>query len=244
MEADMSVVMKVVIILLLLVSSVAADGIFNHSKFNKLLEEYVSDDGKIDYDKFAGSKEFETYIEELGRVNLSGFNNDEKLAFYINAYNASVIKNVLKYYPIKSPMDVEGFFKKNKFNIAGEQLTLDEIEYERIEKIEHSLMHFGLVCAAVSCPKLLPKAYRAETVYERLKKNAKEFLSDTTKNIIDEKNKILILSEIFKWFKSSFEKKYGTLNKAAAALLGENDLTKFDNYSIEYMKYNWQLNVK
>ena len=141
-------------------------------------------------------------------------------------------------------MDVEGFFNKSKFKIAGENLTLDEIEHERIGKIEPVLMHFGLVCAAQSCPKLINKIYSAENVYEQLRENAKLFLSDTTKNNIDAENKTLFLSEIFKWFGKTFEKKYGTMNKAAAVLSGHKNKNEFDDYKIKYKKYNWKLNAQ
>ncbi len=233
---------KFLLISFLLSTVINADGIFNHAAFNKLLSKHVSEEGFVDYKKFVNNSEFESYIEELSKVNLKGFTDKEKLAFYINSYNALTIKNVLSSYPINSPMDVEGFFKKNKFEIAGEQLTLDEIEHEIIGKIEPVLMHFGLVCAAQSCPKLLTKVYHAENVYDQLKENAKLFLTDTTKNKIDRESKTLYLSEIFKWFQSTFDKKYGTINKAAAVLSGQKNIDEFDGYSIKYKKYNWKLN--
>ncbi len=235
---------KFIMIFLLLSTVINADGIFNHAAFNKLLNKHVSDDGSVEYEKFINNSVFESYIDELADANLKGFTDEEKVAFYINAYNALTIENILNNYPINSPMDVKGFFKNYKFKIAGEKLSLDEIEHERIGKIEPVLMHFGLVCAAQSCPKLIKKVYRAENVYDQLKENAKVFLSDTTKNLIDTKSKTLYLSEIFKWFKSTFEQKYGTLNKTAAVLSGQKNIDEFDGYSIKYKKYNWKLNAK
>ena len=244
MESTVRATCKFLMIFFLCSTVIYADGIFNHAAFNKLLNKHVSEEGFVDYEEFVNNSEFESYIEELSEINLKGFTDNEKLAFYINAYNALTIKNVVEKFPINSPMDVEGFFKKNKFEIAGEYLTLDEIEHEIIGKIEPLLMHFGLVCAAQSCPKLLTKVYRAENVYDQLKENAKVFLSDTTKNLIDTKSKTLYLSEIFKWFKSTFEQKYGTINKAVAILSGGKNIDEFDGYNIKYKKYNWKLNAK
>ncbi|NOG97867.1 MAG: DUF547 domain-containing protein [Ignavibacteriae bacterium] len=229
-------------LIIVLFADTFAEGIFNHADFDKLLSKFVDENGLVNYEGFKNSAQFEKYLSEIGDANLKGFTEDEKLAFYINAYNALAIKNVLNHSPIKSPMDVERFFKDYKFKVAGEQLSLDEIEYQRIEKIELVLMHFGLVCAAVSCPKLLSEVYHADTVREMLKKNAKVFLSDTTKNQIDSENKVLHLSEIFRWFKPAFEKEYGTLNKAAAQLSNQKNKNIFNDYKIVFNKYNWKLN--
>ncbi|MEO8495936.1 MAG: DUF547 domain-containing protein [Planctomycetota bacterium] len=55
-----------------------------------------------------------------------------QIAFYINAYNSCCIKAILDNYPLHTPKDVEGFFDKLKFDVAGEKLTVSEIEYDRL----------------------------------------------------------------------------------------------------------------
>ena len=146
--------------------------------------------------------------------------------------------------PIKSPLDVDGFFKTNKFKIAGEDLTLDEIENNLILKIEPVLSHFGLVCGALSCPKLLRKAYSRENVYNLLKENASAFIYDPNKNKLDKENKILYLSEIFKWFEKYFEEKYGSVLNAVKDFFNKTDKKFLDQneVKIEFIPYNWQLN--
>ena len=219
---------------------------FDHSKFDALLKANVDENGMVDYSSFKSNKDFDDYIKSIAEADVSNLSKEDKFAFYLNAYNATVIKNVLDHLPITSPMDVDGFFKKIPHKIAGNEITLDKLEYDYVMKIEPVLVHLGLVCAAKSCPKLMRKAYDEKTVFQQLEENGKDFLNDPTKNRIDKENKILYLSEIFKWFKNYFEERYGSLQKAAAHFMNEND-RKFLNENkveIKFNKYNWQLNTQ
>ena len=125
---------KILFLSIALISNIFAEGNFNHSVFDKLLSKLVDENGLVNYEGFKNSSQFENYLLELGDANLKGFTENEKLAFYINAYNAFAIKNVLNHSPFNSPMDVERFFKEYKFKVAGEMLSLDDIEYKRIKE--------------------------------------------------------------------------------------------------------------
>ncbi|GBD91959.1 hypothetical protein BMS3Abin04_02691 [bacterium BMS3Abin04] len=240
---------KIFIILLFVIGSTNAKdkslkAFFDHSLFNKLLSENVNTAGMIHYKAFMKSENFEKYLTSLTNADIKNLHKDAKLAFFINAYNAFVIKNVIDHWGILSPMDVKGFFDKIKFNLAGENLTLNEIEYERTLKIEPALSHFGLVCGAMSCPKLLPKAYSGKTVIAQLEKNGKDFLSDPYKNRLDKLNKVLYLSSIFKWFNNLFEKRYGSLVNTAKHFASDENRKFLENNKIEikFLLYNWKLN--
>jgi hypothetical protein len=219
---------------------------FDHSKFDALLKANVDENGMVDYSSFQSNKDFDNYIKSIAEADVSNLSKEDKLAFYLNAYNATVIKNVLAHLPITSPMDIDGFFKKITHQIAGNEITLDKLEYDYAMKIEPILIHFGLVCAAESCPKLLRKAYDGKTVFQQLEENGKEFLNDPSKNRLDKENNILYLSEIFKWFKKSFEERYGSLQKTAEHFMNESD-KKFlieNTVEVKFNKYNWQLNTQ
>jgi len=198
----------------------------------------------VNYPSFVNNKQFEEYLNSIESADISKLSEEDKLAFYINAYNAAVIKNVLNHLPINSPMDVDGFFNKIKHTIASKEITLDELEHRYALKIEPTLSHFGLVCAAVSCPKLIARAYDGKTVFIQLEENAKVYLNDSNKNKLDRDNKTLYLSEILKWFEDSFVKKYGSLKETAINFINESD-AKFlieNDITIKYMRYNWKLN--
>jgi hypothetical protein len=217
---------------------------FDHTKFDSLLKKNVTQEGLVNYRAFKNNKQFENYLSNISKANLNNFSKEEKLAFYINSYNACTIKNILNHSPVGSPMDVDGFFKKHKFKVAGEELSLDEIEYDRTLKIEPVLSHFGLVCAAKSCPRLLPAAYTAENIYNQLEENMKLFLRDTSRNHIDKEKNILYVSQIFNWFKDSFEKKYGSLKNLATRGMKNSDANFLRNneVKISFLEYNWELN--
>jgi hypothetical protein len=217
---------------------------FDHSKFDKLLKKYVDENGMVNYTAFHGNEDFNNYLNNIGNANIDSLSNNDKLAFYINAYNATVIKNVLDHWPIKSPMDVKGFFNKIKHKIAGKEMTLDELEHKYTLKIEPVLSHFGLVCAAKSCPKLIAKAYDGKSVIKQLDENAKVYLNDDENNRMDRENSILYLSEILKWFPDAFEEKYGSLKNTAINFMNEKDKQFLEDNEVEikFIKYNWQLN--
>jgi len=219
---------------------------FNHSKFDALLKVNVDENGMVNYSVFKNNKDFDDYIKNIAEADVSKLNKEAKLAFYLSAYNATVIKNVLDHLPIASPMDVDGFFKKIPHKIAGNEITLDKLEYDYVMKIEPVLVHFGLVCAAQSCPELLRKVYNGKTVFQQLEENGKNFLNDSSKNRLDKENKILYLSEIFKWFKKYFEERYGSLQKAAHYFMNESDkeFLRENKVEVKFNKYNWQLNTQ
>jgi len=241
-------ILSFIILLLLSVTgwSFSQSSGFDHSKFDALLKANVDENGMVNYSAFRNNKYFDDYIKSIAEADVSNLSREDKLAFYLNAYNAIVIKNVLDYSPITSPMDVDGFFKKITHQIAGNDITLDKLEYDYAMKIEPVLVHFGLVCAAQSCPKILQKAYDGETVFQQLEENGKTFLNDQSKNHLDKENKILYLSEIFKWFNNYFEERYGSLQKTAAYFMNENDKKFLEENEVEvkFNKYNWQLNAQ
>ncbi|NNG26986.1 MAG: DUF547 domain-containing protein [Ignavibacteriaceae bacterium] len=217
---------------------------FDHSKFDALLKANVDENGMVNYSAFKNNNDFEDYIKSIAEANVNILSKEDKLAFYLNAYNATVIKNVLDYSPITSPMDVDGFFKKIPHKIAWNEITLDKLEYDYAMKIESVLVHFGLVCAAQSCPKLLRKAYDGKIVFQQLEENGKTFLNDRSKNHLDKENKVLYLSEIFRWFAKYFEERFGSLQKAAHHFMNERD-KKFlseNKVEVKFNKYNWKLN--
>ena len=236
------VILSVILIIITGVSNFAQS--FDHSGFEKLLKENVNEKGLINYKGFAESKEFDEYLKQLATAKISEFDKNEKLSFLINAYNALVIKNVIDHPGIKSPMQVRGFFDDIKFEIFGEELTLNDLEYDYVIKIEPVLTHFGLVCAAVSCPKLLRETYKPGKVYEQLESNARDFLNNKYKNRLDSENKTLYLSEIFKWFEKYFTGNYGSVINFVKKYINEKD-KKFleeNEVDIEFIRYNWALN--
>ena len=119
-----------------------------HKTWAKVLENYHHEGG-LDYAGLAADPvELNAYLAELSFQTIDGWADDEVLAFWINAYNAVAVHHVIERYPeIKSVKDVDGIFDEITARIAGEDLTLDEIE-SRSRELGDARVHFAVVCAS------------------------------------------------------------------------------------------------
>lgn len=218
---------------------------FDHSRFQRLLSVAVAN-GRVDYGRFRNNTDFAAYLTSLEKASVGSLSTDEQLAFWINAYNALTIRNVLDNPGMKKPIDIKGFFDGRKFKVAGKLLTLNDIENTVIRaQFREPLIHFGLVCAARSCPPLLPNAYSARTVRAQLAKNASAYLASEY-NSYDSRSGMLVLSKIFDWYKSDFGGDAGlrTFVKTYGTPQMQKALTATPNMKITFMEYDWTVNQK
>lgn len=218
-----------------------------HNVYDDLLQKHVTN-GNVDYQGFMDdSVLFKSYLTLLSDSAPSEtWSKDEKLAYWINAYNAFTIKLIADNYPVKSITDlhptlhvptVNTVWHKKFFKIGGQPMNLDHIEHKILRKeFEEPRIHFAIVCASKSCPQLLNRAYIADSLDVQLTAQVESFLADPFRNKITED--IAELSKIFSWFKDDFTKK-GTLidfiNKYSTVKINENA-------KISYLKYDWALN--
>ncbi len=237
---------------------------FDHSKFEELLKIYVDDNGLVDYTGFAkDSAVLDAYLETIANVDpRSILTDDERNAFYINAYNAYTIKAVLNDVIGKtdSVKKVNGFWDKKKYRIAGEEKTLDSIE-KVSRDLKDPRMHFAVNCASLGCPKLQKFAFTGEKLKEQFQFITQDFLKDQARGfkIDPNKNKVWI-SRIFSWYAGDFSgdtSKVGFVKgfikskfsaSAGSTFILENgpeDIVKFINDKkpdIGYLEYDWTLN--
>ncbi|MEM1137308.1 MAG: DUF547 domain-containing protein [Bacteroidota bacterium] len=179
-------------------------------------------------------------IAYINNANIETFTKQEKKAFYLNAYNLLVIKSIIKVYPISSPMDVDGFFDKQKHTVAREQLTLNELENKKIREVYHdSRIHFALVCAAKGCPKIADFAFMPSKVDAQLEQLTKNAMNDVNFTKVKHSKQQVQLSEIFNWYKQDFIDEAPNLlayiNKYRTQKINEN-------YKVSHYTYDWQLN--
>lgn len=208
------------------------------SFFNKYAQ-----NGSVDYAVVkSNTAEINALASLVGDMDLSSANAKEKQSFYINAYNLTVIKSVVDNYPIDSPMDVTGFFDVNKHNIAGESLTLNNIENKKLREVYNDpRFHFVLVCAAQGCPKIFSKAYIPAKLETHLGTRTTEALNDARFIRVDKVKRRVLISEIFKWYKEDFD-------KTGMSLIAYINQYRSNNipasYSVDYYSYDWTLNDK
>lgn len=228
---------------LTMMSSSAWADVINPKPFDEILKGYVDRRGRVDYAGLkaneADLKKLTDFVAATASARVKG-SDKEKLAFYINAYNANVIKSVVEKYPITSVMKVKGFFKAEKHSVAGKKLTLDALENELIRKeFKEARIHFVLVCAARSCPRLQRQAATAKNLESMLESAAKEFVPKATK--VSEGK--IVTSKLFDWFKDDFIAAEGSVRAYLAKYDPANAAAiKDEKNALSFSSYSWKLN--
>lgn len=216
---------------------IQAQGI-DHSTWDQFLKKHVDANGNVNYEGIKKDEtELKTYLNQfVNNTPKSSWTKNEKLAYWINAYNAFTIKLIVDNYPLKSIKDIENPWDKKFIPSGGQLISLNHIEHEILRKMSEPRIHFAINCASVSCPKLLNEAFVAVTLDSQLNKVAKGFINNSKKNELA-KNEIKI-SKIFKWFDKDFEK-----NGSIIDFLNSYSNVKIDsNAKIGYLDYNWNIN--
>lgn len=224
--------------------------------FDAILKKYV--DG--DYFNYGGLKanpedmnRFAAFLRWQGQVDLALLSREDQIAFYINAYNACCIKAILDHYPVKTPKDIPGFFDQLKFPVAGESLTINEIEYDRlIAKYRDMRAHFAVVCSDRSCLPLKPGAYTGSKLNLELEGAAKQFVKSDQHFRVDHEKKVVYVSKIFDWYGKKFLKDEQRPVKGERPELfllpwldGETrKLLEGGEYRLEFIEWDWTLNER
>ncbi|WP_308990928.1 DUF547 domain-containing protein [Mariniflexile litorale] len=226
-----------IVICTLLSVSIRAQNV-DHSSWTILLEKHVSDKGQVNYKTFkTDNKELNTYINYLSKNILNdSHSKEEKLVYWINAYNALTIDLILRNSPIKSIKDIKNPWDQKLWKLGNTWYNLNDIEHEILRKMDEPRIHFAIVCASVSCPKLSNEAYTTENIEQQLTKATKNFLSDTNRNIIS--TDTLELSKIFQWFAKDFKQNGGLID----FLNRYSDIKISAKAKTRYKDYNWDLN--
>ncbi|WP_077919096.1 DUF547 domain-containing protein [Spirosoma sp. 209] len=200
-------------------------------------------DGRVDYAQLKKSgAELAGLYRQLGSVNLTGASSPEKKAFYINAYNVAVIYQVVQAFPLKSPLDKAGFFDKLKHRVAGQEMTLNQLEKEKLlAAYGDARVHFVVVCAAVSCPPLAGFAYTASKLDAQLDERTRLALNNASFIRVNKGQKKVELSKIFDWYKGDFTKD----GQSAVAFVNGFRREKIPaDYAVGFYEYDWSLNAR
>lgn len=184
--------------------------------------------------------EINALYELIGTVDISQADDTERKAFYINAYNLIVIRQIATYYPMKSALDQNGFFDKVKHKVAGESLTLDQIEKGKvILKYRDPRVHFAFSCAAKGCPPLANFAFRADKLEQQLEVRTRFALRDMRFVRFNLDRGTVLLSKIFEWYHKDFTQ---TEESVIAYINKYRNKEVPAHFEIEYFAYDWGLN--
>lgn len=250
-------------------------GSFSYGDYASVLDAYVDDDGFVNYASLKKDRRaLDRFAESMWTLNrdvYDAWDEPEKIAFWINAYNALTLVLIVDHYPIRSSMlrgfiwpknsirQIPGAWKKVEFDVMDEKITLDHIEHGILRHdFAEARIHMALVCAARSCPVLRGEPYRGDVLESQLTDQSRIFLGDPKKFAIDRRDGKVRISAIFDWFKGDFVAAYGVPEregmgaKEAAVInfiashVGEADRSYLlsNKISIENIHYDWTLNER
>lgn len=237
-----------------------ACGLFDHrhTGWTDLLGEYVRD-GQVGYAeiKAEGQPVLTAYLERLQSVcpgHIAQWSRERQLAFWINAYNAYMVRLVLDHYPLKSVREIgvlplaafrSDFIPLGRLLGRDPLISLDVIEHEVLRRqFTEPRIHFAIVCASKGCPALASGPYRPDELDQQLDEAARRFLSDRRRNRYEPATRTLRLSSIFKWFGEDFERNGARLPEALLPYLDGEAFraVKAGGVHIEFLEYDWSLN--
>ncbi|WP_035334539.1 DUF547 domain-containing protein [Dokdonia sp. PRO95] len=211
---------------------------FNHDAFDTLLKKYVSKEGNVNYSGIKSNwSSLRSYIASLGQsLPTEGWSQEEKLSYWMNAYNAMTIDLILRNYPLESIKDIKDPWDQRFWKLGDKWYNLNEIEHKILRKMGDARIHFGINCASFSCPPLLNEAFTPSKVDAQLDMLSRKFINDPTRNTITSDR--VEVSKIFTWFAKDF-KTDGSLidflNRYSTTSISENA-------RVRYRDYDWTLN--
>jgi hypothetical protein len=247
--------------------------VFGHERFDRVLGVHVDENGRVDYAALKNApQDLDAYYGLIAAVSPDSHpqlfpDRDHQLAYWINAYNAAVIKAVLAHYPIESVIDVQspapfsllsdkaGFFFFQRPIFGGRSTSLYYLENGVIRKrFDDPRFHFALNCASVGCPRLPRQSFSGQTLDRQLDTETRRFLAEARNFRIAHAEKAIYLSSIFKWYRKDFTDWYqrrhpgktaGLLDYVRLYLPPESAralAAARGRYAIRFVPYDWGLN--
>ena len=215
----------------------------DHSILDRVLNEFVSSTGKVDYKGMKRKIDtLDKYLIQLRNIApASDWSKNERKAYYINAYNAYTLKFVLVKYPVNSVKDIsfsgKDIWHTRLVKLGSKTYTLQQVEDDLLRSMGDPRIHFAINCASYSCPRLWNHAYTEDNVSSRMTRLTKQYINNEKHNIITPKK--IKISKLFDWYKEDFVKDGQTL----IDFLNKYSEVKIQpDAKIEYLPYNWSLN--
>lgn len=242
-------------------SAAAADQAFDYSSYARVLEKYVTPDGRV---RYASLKEnpadLKDFVQQLAAASPENrpdlFPSPQaKIAYWINAYNAFVLDAVIDAYPVSGVRDLRFgfgllFFKRAGFTAGGKKYSLDDIEHDVLRAhFDDPRVHFALNCASSSCPPLRREPYRPQTLDQQLEQAARDFIRQEEN--VWMRGDVLFLSRVFDWYRKDFAKAVGGKGNGEASVVQYVLRYLPDEVArrvrekkprVEFYDYDWALN--
>lgn len=214
----------------------------------EVLSRFVDDAGRIDFTGLAKSpSDLDATLAWIARVSPASDPGSfptpqSKLAYYVNAYNAIAMYDVIRssFPPDLNAVKVR-FFYKNRFQVGGEYISLYALENKVIRPMGDPRIHFALNCMARGCPRLPREPFRADELDAQLEREANEFFREERNVQLDPSAATVRLSQILEFYTEDFL-------KAAPSLIEYVNRYRDEKipagWKVGFIPYDWTLNQR
>ena len=214
--------------------------------FAGLLRDNVSAAGVVNYPGIKADPRLAADLDYLAAADPDSLATDqERLAFWINAYNALAIKGILDGLSPDGLFARLIFFRATDYTLAGREINLYDLERDIIIPFNEPRIHFAINCASASCPILGAAPYVADQLEPQLEAATRAFINDPAKNRFDLAANTASISKIFDWFQADFERAAGSVQKYLANYVADPEAAARlarDGFELRYLDYDWSLN--
>ena len=242
-----------------------------HRPLDELLDLYVRD-GFVYYNALRSDRgRLDRYVASLNSpaaTALAEGTAEQRKAFWINAYNALVLKTVIDNFPIRgraaqypssSIRQIAGAFEKPQHRVAGKTVSLDSIEKDILPQLGDARVFLALGRGAYGGGRLRSEAFDGATVEKQLSAVAAEAVARESLVRIDPANNVVSMSPIFSWrepaFVASFADKANRvfaarspLERAVLAIIephlfgAEAEFLEKNAFKMQFQEFDWRLN--
>lgn len=231
---------------------------FSYDQYQQLLSRYVVD-GRVDYSGLKANRDqLDTLVARLATADLKAATESQQLAFYINAYNMLVLRTIIDHYPVNSIQDIEGALDGKRWAVAGQSLTLDEIDHDILgKKFNDPRYHMAINRGANGAPPLVSQPYYPNNISDQLELVSRYFSSSEKYNRIDPKAGKAELSQVFERIGEELIPGYYDNGLFSNLCQEENAAVTFvikhhpadqqsalfaSDYQLNFREYDWSLN--
>jgi len=219
------------------------DGIVDHSQLAAILET-LRTTGVAGLS--AERQRIAEYQADLAEIDPDTLSPTGALAYWLNLYNAGALDLAAETYEQNraSVLRTPGAFHRPSVTVAGERLSLDDIEHGKVRRFRDPRIHAALVCGSASCPTLRFEPYDGNRLEEQLETQMGDFLSGGG---AIRRGSQLMLSRVFLWYGSDFVRSHrmpsllpagkAAVRRSLIPWLGDPD----DAERIVYQPFDWAL---
>jgi hypothetical protein len=241
-----------------------------HRPLDQILDVNVRD-GLVYYRALKSERgRLDRYVASLNvpTATYDGWTREAQMAFWLNAYNASVLQTVINHYPIKgkagtypasSIRQIPGAFDQAKHRLAGRSVTLDEIEKTILTQFKDPRLFLALGRGAVGSGRLRSEAYTGDRLKEQLESVHADFMMQQELLKIDKVAGTISVTPILSWregdfvvaYESKAHERFKQRSPVERAILGfigpklltlEEEFVEKNEFKIVFHPFDWRLN--